>query len=160
MSRRTDRRSATIEGSSATPHLRARFRATGTFLSPPLHHYLSIGRRIARKVQVLVRQPRHEPGSELATRHCLIGFLSGAVVLTDMSSSPERREFLRAVVSAVATAPILGWMLSLTACGTKPTRMAYHRHSAEQAGPTRSLHIAAEVAEVEIAPGHSYRTWV
>jgi len=48
MSRRTDRRSATIEGSSATPHLRARFRATGTFLSPPLHHYLSIGRRIAR----------------------------------------------------------------------------------------------------------------
>jgi len=38
--------------------------------------------------------------------------------------------------------------------------MAYHHHSAEQTGATRTLRIAAEVAEVEVAPWRSYRTWV
>jgi len=79
------------------------------------------------------------------------------------SSSPlRRREFLRAAVAAAA-APFTSGLLSLTGCGTKPQReprMAYQSHSAKQTGPTRSLHIAAEVAEVEIASRHSYRTWV
>ncbi len=57
----------------------------------------------------------------------------------------------------------MGGLLSLTGCRPKSQReprMVYQRHSAKLTGPTRSLHIAAEVAEVEIAPRHSYRTWV
>src|SRR5579863_438763 len=79
-----------------------------------------------------------------------------------MSSSLRRREFLRAAVAA-ATGPITSGLLSLTGCGTGPQRQprtAYHRHSGEQTGPTRDLNLAAEIAEVEVAPGHSYQTWV
>ena len=57
----------------------------------------------------------------------------------------------------------MGGLLSLTGCDTSPQpqpRTAYHRHSAEQTGPTHTLRIAVESADVEVAPGHSYRTWV
>ena len=71
----------------------------------------------------------------------------------DMSSSSHlrRREFLRTSVAAAA-APFMGGLLSLTGCDTSPQRQpltAYHRHSAEQTGPTRTLRIAVEVADVQ-----------
>src|SRR5207248_2202843 len=77
-----------------------------------------------------------------------------------------RREFLRSAVSVAAVTPVSGWILSLAGCSgnsrsqNSAKQTPYRRWIAEQTGPVHNLRIAAEVAEVEVAPKHAYRTWV
>jgi multicopper oxidase len=77
-----------------------------------------------------------------------------------------RRDFLRAAGFVAAARPLSDLLLSLAGCTSDRQAhnaaggTAHHSRVFKQTGPTRDLSIAAEVAEVDVAPRHPYGTWV
>jgi multicopper oxidase len=82
------------------------------------------------------------------------------------AASYDRRQFVRAGLAAGAAIPSIGALLSLSSCADSGMETGVSGPQegvgvqTPLGGPKRSISLVAEVGEVEVGPGHVYRTWL